>query len=249
MQILLTGEHGVGYKPGNKWQLIYRRKQLLVLDSFGPSSLARGNTTPKQAMIYLRAQDPQVPHVPVEQIRNAISYDRRVAMGPGVNTDHIIQVLRTEKYVDNILYPIFEKDFPNGDNDWQIIVSSKKLLGYGAEYSLDIVGLDSRWKNTDLRRPLTLVTGVCRGISFPIAVMISNTATIEDFCQLITTTSLEIELRTGIDWDPIFMIDKDNAEKGGVQSRRSCVNSTLKKIGFQILINEYQYNIRKKHGV
>ena len=40
-----------------------------------------------------------------------------------------------------------------------------------------------------------------------------------DFSKLLAVTALEIGQQTGMDWDPIFMIDKDDAEKNGVVSR------------------------------
>jgi hypothetical protein len=116
---------------------------------------------------------------------------------------------------------LVDNDFPTGENEWQIVLSSKKLLDWGAKYGLAIVGMDSRWKNTDLKRPLTILVAVCRGKGFPIAVMVSERATAKDFSKFLDITALEIEQRTGLDWDPITMIDKDNAEKNGVKSRRT----------------------------
>jgi len=75
-----------------------------------------------------------------------------------------------------------EENFPVSGEEWQIILASKKLLDFGAKHAKFVVGMDARWKNTDLRRPLTVLTGACKGrTAFPIAVMISNTATSNDY--------------------------------------------------------------------
>jgi len=41
------------------------------------------------------------------------------------------------------------------------------------------------------------------------------------------STALEIEMRSGADWDPIYMIDKDNAEKGAILSQRASKGNIL----------------------
>jgi len=78
------------------------------------------------------------------------------------------------KHWDQVLIqiklPLSEENFPESGEEWQIIVTSQKLLDAGAKHARKVVGMDARWKNTDLRRPLAVLTGVCKDRSaFPIA--------------------------------------------------------------------------------
>jgi len=58
--------------------------------SFGPNLSSHGKTTPKQAVISLHMQQPEVPHTHIQQVQNALKYDRRKAVGAGNNIDHIV---------------------------------------------------------------------------------------------------------------------------------------------------------------
>jgi len=96
-------------------------------------------------------------------VQHQIYYNRHKALGPGNNVDQIISVLQNSKMKPSARYPICEEEFPSADKPWQIVLASDKLLEWGAKYGREIIGMDSRWKNTDIRCPLTILTATCRG--------------------------------------------------------------------------------------
>jgi len=171
IHIQCFGSHGPNFRNIGDWQGKYRRKEINQLDSFS-SSVARGKTTPKLATISLHGAVPEVPHMPISQVQNILTHERQKALGPGTNSDQIANVLRTilknDELKKSILFPLSEEDFPESGEEWQIIMASKSLLDAGAKHAKEVVGMDARWKNTDLRRPLTVLTGACKGRSaFP----------------------------------------------------------------------------------
>jgi hypothetical protein len=224
VEIEVYGSHGPDFKQLDDWQLQFRREEVVKLDSFGPG-VARGNTGPKRAQIALKATQPSAPMVPRRQIARVLQYERRKEQGFGSNTDRIISFLKDDQTQRYIQFPLVEQDYPSGENNWQIVLSSEKLLEYGVKYGQKIVGIDSRWKTNDVRRPLTLLTATCRGgKAFPIAVMLSESATADDYSRFLDIIAIELENRMPEEnqvWDPIFMMDKSNSEKNAVKKRRS----------------------------
>jgi len=234
-------------KVGHVWWHT-KERDLVKLDSFG-NSLSRGKTTPKQAVVDIHAIDPEVPHMRTEQVQNLLAYERHKALGPGNNVDQLVSVLKNDKVKPYLLYPIQEKDFPAAEKSWQIVLASNKLLNLGSKYGKEIIGMDSRWKNTDIRCPLTVLSAACKGRKvFPISVMISGNATTQDYLRLLNATSLEIDQRLdGEEWDPCVMIDHCSQERDAIISvlvtllrhNFTFVNSILIQIGLKISKNVY----------
>lgn len=222
VQIRTSGSHGANFKDIKDWQAQYHRDTIKKLDSFGPHQ-ATGRSTPKQVVIDLHAQQPQLPHIPITQVQSQIYYNRQKALGPGNNVDQLLQVLENQNVVKVLRHPIGQQDLPSADTPWQIILASDKLLDAGAEYGLEVIGLDSRFKNTDVQFPLSVITAACKDrVVFPIGVMISSSATTEAYEQFLNKISMEIDQRlNGELWDPYGMIDHCDQERKAFKSRQS----------------------------
>ena len=236
--VYMGGSHGLLFKAGHS-PLISDELKLTIIEL---DSHAGGATPGSITNMILNNKEIPIQEVPLmKQIEIFLRNTRQKEANYLSDPNAVRESLKKEEHKPFIMFPTLNEDIENtakDGNNWIIVLATENSIKRLANLGKVVVGLDScyKWTHQHLAIwPIIFTNELKRGE--PGAIIISPSGKTEELykgLKMAVTKVREIDNK----WAPLFMIDKDAAERKAVLNLKDDFKDDFKVILCQFHIQE-----------